>query len=112
MTRGLEAPTRSLFSTVQALNSSPQEALEPRSVSELNTKEGNSCLIHNRTGVCPCRQFLKHRLLEARRLQGSITLSSLGLHGFFPPILAHLTLCINQIVLEHLDNNHNITIHT
>lgn len=47
-----------------------------------------------------------------RRLQGSITSSLLGSHAFFPPILAHFTLCINQIVLEHLNNNDSITIHT
>lgn len=48
---------------------------------------------------------------DARRLQGSIAPSLLGPHGFFPPILAHFTLYINQISLEYFNNNNNIRIH-
>jgi len=46
-------------------------------------------------------------------LQGTNTLRSLGPQAFlFSPILSHVALCEKQIVLEHLDDNDNTTIHT
>lgn len=62
--------------------------------------------------ICPCSNFLNCKLLEARRLQLRMTLSSLGSCVFLTPILAHFIFSINQIVLEHLKNTDNIRIHT